>query len=76
MGDALMLFQVECGDVRGAIKARGPGHAFRRIMRLGRIKKSQWGALARFRRCDVEFEPTKRKGVWFYQDPEALYKSE
>lgn len=65
----MFIYEIRCGKVVGSIRAKSPGHAFRRIMKLGKMNRSQWAKLARYRVWDG----TAREFVWIYQDPESLY---
>lgn len=65
----LKKIEVRCGKVIGCIKASSPGHAFRRIMKLGKLTKKDWALLARFKIHDG----TARQYVWQHQEPESLY---
>ena len=65
----MTLFEIRCGKVIGCIKGKTAGHAFRRIMKLGKLNRSHWGKLARIKIHDG----TARQYIWLYQEPEALY---
>ena len=65
------IYEIQCGDVVGAIEARSPGAAFRSIMRRAKMNSSHWGELARFR---LVRKSGQIMGSWHYQSPDALRK--
>lgn len=69
-------YEVECGDIKGAVVAKTPAAAFRKIIAgLNRRGESTHpGELARFREV-IAFPKTglaRPDGPWFYQEPNAL----
>lgn len=65
-------YQIECGGIQGFCEAKNEAVAFRKAVRLNKIKRRDWGELVRFREVVLDkFEIVKR-GKWFYQKPQSL----
>lgn len=58
-------WQVQCGNVRGSVRAKSAGAAFRRLLKK-HAANAALAPLARFKGPDTP---------WFYQTPEALRAS-
>jgi hypothetical protein len=67
-------YQIECGKIQGFYTAGNEMIAFRKAMRLNNWKRDDWGKLARFRMVVLSDFKIVKKGRWYYQDPNSLFK--
>ena len=63
-------YEIECGEHKGRVVARGPGAAWRK---LTKNKTEGFCPLARYRELPLNGRSYKLgRGIWFYVQPSSL----